>query len=70
MLIILGGLIATWVLGMIQGYLIGKDRKITKSEAAKVMAKASWKPETRLYRKIVKAVVKEEDAGFFRTVNK
>ena len=37
------GMVVCYLLGTIQGFLIGKNRKITKSEAAKVMAKASWK---------------------------
>ena len=41
-IIVVGGLVVTYLLGTYQGYILGKAKKLTRSEAARIMAKASW----------------------------
>jgi predicted RNA binding protein YcfA (HicA-like mRNA interferase family) len=69
-LIVVAGMVVCYLLGWFQGWILGAHRKITKSEAARVMAAASWHPKTRLVRKIVHELEKQPNEGFFRTVNK
>ncbi len=57
MYLIFGGLILTWILGLIQGYAIGRQ-PVTRKLAAKVLAQASAKArkavraETRNYEQV------------------
>lgn len=48
-----------WGLGLLAGYSLGKKQKMTKTEAARVMAKASWARRDR----------GQVPPSFFRTVN-
>ena len=36
-------MVVCWGLGLLAGYILGKKQKMTRTEAARVMAKASWR---------------------------
>lgn len=42
LLLTIGAMVLVWILGLIQGYAIGR-RPVTKKQAAKVLARASAK---------------------------
>ena len=43
--VVYGICVVCWGLGLLAGYILGNNRKpvITRSEAARVLAKASWR---------------------------
>ncbi len=42
------GALFSWTLGLLMGFILGRKSKMTKSEAASVLAKASWKRRVTL----------------------